>query len=51
MFPDLLAFFIQGLAKSVLEIFLHLPYSRAVEKEADAVGLDLAAKVKIFAFL
>ncbi|XP_043283183.1 integrin alpha-8-like [Venturia canescens] len=44
MFPDLLAFFLQSLAKSLLEVFLHLPYSRAVEKEADEVGLALAAK-------
>lgn len=44
VFPDAVAAIFQILGASVINIFHHLPYSRALESEADDVGLILAAK-------
>lgn len=48
VFPDAVAAIFQILGASVINIFHHLPYSRALESEADDVGLILAAKVNNF---
>ena len=46
-FPDMLAAIFQIMGQSIINIFHNLPYSRALESEADDVGLILAAKVSI----
>lgn len=33
---------------NIPQIFLHLPYSRKLEEEADEVGMKMAAKVKVW---
>lgn len=43
-FPDVVAALFQVLGHSIINIFHNLPYSRALESEADEVGLILAAK-------
>ncbi|XP_024940455.1 metalloendopeptidase OMA1, mitochondrial [Cephus cinctus] len=43
-FPDLLAIIFQFLGQTVIDLIHHLPYSRALENEADQVGLILCAK-------
>ncbi|KAK3909471.1 Metalloendopeptidase OMA1, mitochondrial [Frankliniella fusca] len=42
--PDLAAFFSTFFASNCSQIFISLPFSRLMESEADAVGLNLAAK-------
>ncbi|XP_058792413.1 metalloendopeptidase OMA1, mitochondrial-like isoform X2 [Phymastichus coffea] len=44
IFPDLLAGFLLLLGQSIVDVFHTLPYSRALETEADTVGLLIAAK-------
>ncbi|KAJ8666849.1 hypothetical protein QAD02_008511 [Eretmocerus hayati] len=44
IFPDLLAGFLLLLGQSIIDVFHTLPYSRALETEADTVGLLIAAK-------
>ncbi|KAI4502424.1 hypothetical protein M0802_002336 [Mischocyttarus mexicanus] len=43
-FPDLLAFLLQMIGQHIIDLFHTLPFSRALENEADTVGLDLAAR-------
>ena len=45
LFPDVVALVLQVLGKTFLAVLLRLPYTRMLEKEADDIGLDLAAKV------
>ena len=49
-FPDIVAALIQLFGQSIINIFHNLPYSRALESEADDVGLILAAKVRMLNF-
>ena len=42
--PDLAAFLSQIFVAQTTSFFIHLPFSRLMESEADAVGLNLAAK-------
>lgn len=44
LLPDVAALFSQWLSSRLADIMIHLPFSRAIEKEADVVGLELAAK-------
>lgn len=46
MFPDLIAGLIFLVSQSLIDIIANLPHSRALENEADEIGLKLAAKVK-----
>lgn len=48
--PDLAALLSQVLINQTSAVFIHLPFSRLMESEADAVGLNLAAKVNILTF-
>lgn len=41
---DYTAFFSESVAEKVLSFAFELPYSRSIEKEADEVGMILAAK-------
>jgi Zn-dependent protease with chaperone function len=45
---DTTALVTQFLSEMFLMFMLQLPYSRQLEKEADTVGLTLAAKVMVF---
>lgn len=45
---DLTAIITQIIADKFLKFLFELPYSRVLEKEADTVGLMLAAKVNHF---
>ncbi|XP_008210236.1 metalloendopeptidase OMA1, mitochondrial-like [Nasonia vitripennis] len=47
VFPDLLAGFLLLLGQSIVDVFHTLPYSRALETEADTIGLLIAAKACI----
>lgn len=47
-FPDAVAAIFQIVGQGVINIFHNLPYSRALESEADDVGLILAAKVRVY---
>ncbi|XP_048511921.1 metalloendopeptidase OMA1, mitochondrial-like isoform X2 [Athalia rosae] len=47
IFPDLIAGLLQFLGTSFVKILHDLPYSRALETEADEVGLTLSAKACI----
>jgi len=42
--PDAAALFSQWLTSRLAEVIIHLPFSRAIESEADVVGLELAAR-------
>ncbi|XP_012277470.1 metalloendopeptidase OMA1, mitochondrial [Orussus abietinus] len=44
MFPDVLATIFHAITQHVVDIVHNLPYSRALESEADEIGLKLAAK-------
>lgn len=44
IFPDLLAGFLLLVGQSIVDVFHTLPYTRALENEADTIGLLLAAK-------
>lgn len=45
VFPDTAAFICQLVSTYFVRLVVELPYSRIIEKEADEVGLQLAAKV------
>ena len=45
---DLTAALSQFVADRFLKFLFELPFSRQLEKEADTVGLDLAARVRLF---
>ena len=47
---DLTAILTQYLADKFLKFVFELPYSRYLEKEADEVGLTLAARVSLYYF-
>jgi Zn-dependent protease with chaperone function len=43
--PDAGALMAQGLSEYFTKVLFHLPFSRALEAEADQIGLQLTAKV------
>lgn len=45
LFPDITAAIIHIIGERIVNVMYKLPYSRALENEADEVGLRLAAKV------